>query len=63
MFTMLLTDDAASTLNTKEGRTILKFLSTVYKVEILTSFDITYKKLCMKGSTLVGVALVCSGNQ
>lgn len=55
MFSMMLTDDAASALNTEQGNEILKSLSAVYNVEIHTSFDITYKKLRMKGSTLVRV--------
>ncbi|XP_034233690.1 uncharacterized protein LOC117640861 [Thrips palmi] len=51
-FSLMLTDEAASLLNTEEGKELLKSLSVQCQVEIHTSFDITYKKLSMKGSTL-----------
>lgn len=51
-FSLMLEDEAALELDTEQGKELLKSLSVECQVEIHASLDITYKKLCMKGSTL-----------
>lgn len=52
-YAMMLNSEAAKLLDTTEGKDFLKCLSVACQVTIFASFDITFKKLIMEGTTMV----------